>query len=71
MIIDEIHERDVNTDFLLVVVRDMVHNYPDLRVILMSATIDTTLFSDYFNKCPVLEVPGRAFPVEGDDECFI
>ncbi|KAF6200626.1 hypothetical protein GE061_005069 [Apolygus lucorum] len=63
VVIDEIHERDVNTDFLLVVVRDMVHNYPDLRVILMSATIDTTLFSEYFNKCPVLEVPGRAFPV--------
>ncbi|CAB0008350.1 unnamed protein product [Nesidiocoris tenuis] len=64
VIIDEIHERDVNTDFLLVVVRDMVHNYPDLRVILMSATIDTTLFANYFNNCPVLEVPGRAFPVQ-------
>ncbi|KAK9499269.1 hypothetical protein O3M35_002337 [Rhynocoris fuscipes] len=64
VIVDEIHERDVNTDFLLVVIRDMVHTYPDLRVILMSATIDTTLFSDYFNRCPVLEVPGRSFPVK-------
>ncbi|XP_014241138.1 dosage compensation regulator isoform X2 [Cimex lectularius] len=64
LIIDEIHERDVNTDFLLVVVRDMVHTYPDLRVILMSATIDTSLFSNYFNNCPVIEVPGRGFPVK-------
>ncbi|XP_073973059.1 dosage compensation regulator mle isoform X2 [Rhodnius prolixus] len=64
VIVDEIHERDVNSDFLLVVVRDMVHTYPDLRVILMSATIDTTLFSEYFNKCPVIEVPGRAYPVK-------
>uniref|UniRef100_A0A023F369 RNA helicase n=2 Tax=Triatoma infestans TaxID=30076 RepID=A0A023F369_TRIIF len=64
VIVDEIHERDVNSDFLLVVVRDMVHTYPDLRVILMSATIDTTLFSEYFNKCPVIEVPGRAYPVQ-------
>uniref|UniRef100_A0A069DY95 RNA helicase n=1 Tax=Panstrongylus megistus TaxID=65343 RepID=A0A069DY95_9HEMI len=64
VIVDEIHERDVNSDFLLVVVRDMVHTYPDLRVILMSATIDTTLFSEYFNRCPVIEVPGRAYPVE-------
>ena len=64
VIIDEIHERDVNSDFLLVVIRDMVHTYPDLRVILMSATIDTTLFSNYFNGCPVVEVPGRAFPVQ-------
>ncbi|XP_014281109.1 dosage compensation regulator mle isoform X2 [Halyomorpha halys] len=64
LIVDEIHERDVNSDFLLVVLRDMVHNYPDLRVILMSATIDTTLFSEYFNKCRVLEIPGRSFPVK-------
>ena len=44
--------------------RDMVHTYPDLRIIIMSATIDTTLFSDYFNQCPIVEVPGRAFPVQ-------
>ncbi len=63
VIVDEIHERDVNSDFILVVLRDMVHTYPDLRVILMSATIDTSLFSDYFGKCPVIEIPGRAHPV--------
>uniref|UniRef100_A0A182S772 RNA helicase n=1 Tax=Anopheles maculatus TaxID=74869 RepID=A0A182S772_9DIPT len=64
VIVDEIHERDVNSDFILVVLRDMVHTYPDLRIILMSATIDTSLFSRYFGDCPVLEVPGRAFPVQ-------
>lgn len=64
VIVDEIHERDVNSDFIMVVLRDMIHTYPDLRVILMSATIDTTLFSKYFNNCPVIEVPGRAFPVK-------
>ncbi|EDW36419.1 GL17788 [Drosophila persimilis] len=64
IIVDEIHERDVNSDFLLVILRDMVATYPELHVILMSATIDTTLFSKYFGNCPVLEVPGRAFPVQ-------
>ncbi|XP_032590343.1 dosage compensation regulator isoform X2 [Drosophila grimshawi] len=64
IIVDEIHERDVNSDFLLVILRDMVATYPDLHIILMSATIDTTLFSKYFGDCPVLEVPGRAFPVQ-------
>ncbi|XP_054727582.1 dosage compensation regulator isoform X2 [Anastrepha obliqua] len=64
IIVDEIHERDVNSDFLLVILRDMVHTYPELHVILMSATIDTTLFSEYFGRCPVLEIPGRAFPVQ-------
>ncbi|CAG2058257.1 unnamed protein product [Timema podura] len=64
VIVDEIHERDVNSDFIMVVLRDMIHTYPDLRLILMSATIDTTLFSRYFNDCPVIEVMGRAFPVQ-------
>ncbi|XP_066147044.1 dosage compensation regulator mle isoform X1 [Euwallacea fornicatus] len=64
VIVDEIHERDVNSDFVMVVLRDMIHTYPDLRVILMSATIDTTLFSKYFNNCPVLEIEGKAFPVK-------
>ncbi|XP_065360974.1 dosage compensation regulator [Calliphora vicina] len=64
IIVDEIHERDVNSDFLLVILRDMVHTYPDIRIILMSATIDTTLFSEYFGRCPVMEVPGRAHPVQ-------
>lgn len=64
VIVDEIHERDVNSDFLLVVLRDMIHTYPDLRVILMSATIDTTLFSNYFGNCPVIEVQGRTHPIK-------
>lgn len=55
VIVDEIHERDVGTDFMMVLLRDMVHNNPDLRIILMSATIDTSLFSNYFGNCPVIE----------------
>ena len=53
------------TVFLLVLLRDMVQNFPDLRVILMSATIDTTLFCDYFTGCRVVEVRGRVHPVQG------
>lgn len=71
VIVDEIHERDVNTDFIMVVLRDMVHTYPDVRLILMSATIDTSLFSEYFNDCPVVEVPGRSFPVQGKIFFFV
>ncbi|XP_048744664.2 ATP-dependent RNA helicase A-like isoform X1 [Ostrea edulis] len=64
VIVDEIHERDINTDFLLVLLRDMVHAYPQLRVILMSATVDTTLFTEYFGSCRVVEVYGRTHPVQ-------
>jgi len=53
------------TDFLLVLLRDMVQAFPDLHVILMSATIDTTLFCDYFTGCCVVEVHGRVHPVQG------
>jgi len=44
----------------------MLVAYPSLRVVLMSATIDTTLFSQYFNDCPVIEVEGKVFPVQGE-----
>lgn len=64
IIVDEIHERDVNTDFLLIILRDLILTYPDLRIILMSATIDTTLFCNYFCQCRVIEVPGRGFSVK-------
>ncbi|XP_007893761.1 ATP-dependent RNA helicase A isoform X2 [Callorhinchus milii] len=64
VIVDEIHERDINTDFLLVVLRDVVQAYPDVRIILMSATIDTTMFREYFFDCPIIEVFGRTFPVQ-------
>lgn len=64
VIVDEIHERDLNSDFLLVVLRDVVQAYPDVRIILMSATIDTSMFKEYFFNCPVIEVHGRAHPVQ-------
>jgi len=43
----------------------MVQSFSDLHVILMSATIDTTLFCDYFTGCRVVEVHGRVHPVQG------
>ncbi|XP_064520167.1 ATP-dependent RNA helicase A isoform X5 [Pseudopipra pipra] len=64
VIVDEIHERDINTDFLLVVLRDVIRAYPEIRVVLMSATIDTSMFCEYFFNCPIIEVYGRTFPVQ-------
>ena len=64
IIVDEIHERDLNTDFLLVMLRDVSKAFPDVRVVLMSATVDTTLFSEYFGNCQIVEVYGRTHPVQ-------
>ena len=64
VIVDEIHERDINTDFVLIVLRDMVRAFPDLRIVLMSATIDISMFNEYFENPVVIEVEGRTFPVK-------
>ncbi|XP_068608725.1 ATP-dependent RNA helicase DHX29 [Brachionichthys hirsutus] len=64
VIVDEVHERSVQSDFLLTILKDVVMRRSDLRLILMSATVDCDKFSNYFHRCPVISVPGRAFPVE-------
>ncbi|CAK6957912.1 probable ATP-dependent RNA helicase DHX34 [Scomber scombrus] len=64
LIVDEVHERHLHCDFLLGVLRSLLASRPDLRLILMSATINIKLFSDYFNSAPVLQVPGRLFPIQ-------
>uniref|UniRef100_A0A3B4AT61 Uncharacterized protein n=1 Tax=Periophthalmus magnuspinnatus TaxID=409849 RepID=A0A3B4AT61_9GOBI len=64
LIVDEVHERHLHCDFLLGVLRTLLENRSDLRLILMSATINIKLFSNYFNSAPVLQVPGRLFPIQ-------
>ena len=53
----------------MIVLRDMLKEYRDLRVVLMSATIDTDLFVRYFSNCPVIEVGGRMHSVQGTTVC--
>ncbi|KAK5905068.1 hypothetical protein CesoFtcFv8_006573 [Champsocephalus esox] len=64
LIVDEVHERHLHCDFLLGVLRSLLAETPELRLILMSATINIKLFSDYFSGAPVLQVPGRLFPIQ-------
>lgn len=63
MVVDEVHERDINTDLLLVLLRSSLEENPDLRVVLMSATGDNERLSQYFGGCPVVKVPGFMHPV--------
>jgi ATP-dependent RNA helicase DHX29 len=64
LVIDEVHERSIDTDFLLVILRSLMERRPELKVILMSATVDAARFSRYLNDAPILTVPGRTFPVQ-------
>lgn len=63
IILDEVHERDKYTDFLLIAIKSALLNNPMLKVVLMSATIDSDVFTAYFNGCPLVDIPGRMFPV--------
>ncbi|XP_050074354.1 3'-5' RNA helicase YTHDC2-like [Anopheles maculipalpis] len=64
IIIDEVHERDQYSDFLMVALKNKLMKNPHLKIILMSATMESDTFSKYFNECPVIEIPGRLFPIE-------
>ncbi|KAI3639511.1 hypothetical protein MIR68_002526 [Amoeboaphelidium protococcarum] len=64
VIIDEVHERHLNCDFLLGVIKLICQKRKDLKVILMSATINAELFQQYFDNAPLIEVPGRLHPVD-------
>lgn len=63
IIIDEVHERSIDSDFLLIILREILEVRKDLKVILMSATVDAEKIANYMGGCPVVRVPGRTFPV--------
>ena len=65
IIVDEVHERDVDTDFLLAIMREVLKTRKDLKLILMSATMDANLFVKYFGGgCPVIKIPGFVHPIK-------
>lgn len=78
IILDEVHERDINLDFTLIMIKRSFIERARLgksipKLILMSATVDTSIFENYFadqrlgplaGPCPALRVPGRTFPVQ-------
>lgn len=64
VIVDEVHERSVQSDFLLVILKEILQKRSDLHLILMSATVDSDKFSTYFTHCPILRISGRSYPVE-------
>ncbi|KAF4016950.1 hypothetical protein G4228_008964 [Cervus hanglu yarkandensis] len=64
VIVDEVHERDRFSDFLLTKLRDLLQKHPTLKLILSSAALDVNLFIRYFGSCPVIYIQGRPFEVK-------
>ena len=64
IIVDEAHERSLNIDFVLGLLKTLLKKRRDLKLIITSATIDTEKFSRAFDDAPVIEVSGRLYPVD-------
>ncbi|KAJ3053929.1 ATP-dependent RNA helicase dhx29, partial [Rhizophlyctis rosea] len=69
IVVDEVHERSLDSDFLLLLLRRLIERRSDLRIILMSATAEAERFATYFGSSlnagsvPCVSVPGKTFPV--------
>lgn len=64
LIIDEVHERSINIDFILGYLHQILARCPDFKVIITSATVDSDKFSKFFTNAPMLNVAGKTYPVD-------
>lgn len=63
IMVDEAHERSLNIDFILGLLKEIIEKRPELKVIISSATINTKVFSDFFSSAPIVSISSHPFPV--------
>ena len=64
LILDEVHERSLNIDFLLGYIKSLLKKRDDIKIIISSATLEAARISEFFNHAPIVEIPGGLFPIE-------
>ena len=68
LILDEVHERDINIDFVLVLVKHFLSENKNIKLVLMSATISTVLFANYFSKSSIETISTKEYEYEEENE---
>jgi HrpA-like RNA helicase len=63
LVVDEAHERSLNIDFILGLLKRVLESRRDFKVIISSATINAEVFSEYFGECPIVKIEAQRFPV--------
>jgi len=63
LVVDEAHERSLNIDFILGLLKRVLESRKDFKVIISSATINAEIFSEYFGNCPIVKIEAQRFPV--------
>lgn len=64
IMVDEAHERSLNIDFILGLLKNILVQRPSFKIIISSATINAKVFSEYFHDCPIISIEAKAFPVD-------
>eukprot|EP00189_Rhodosorus_marinus_P013014 CAMPEP_0184746208 /NCGR_PEP_ID=MMETSP0315-20130426/8742_1 /TAXON_ID=101924 /ORGANISM="Rhodosorus marinus, Strain UTEX LB 2760" /LENGTH=545 /DNA_ID=CAMNT_0027218637 /DNA_START=385 /DNA_END=2018 /DNA_ORIENTATION=+ len=64
LIVDEVHERSLEVDVLLIHIKELIQKRKDVKVLLMSATINAEIFTQYFDNCASVHIAGLNHPVE-------